>query len=166
MIYPINQQIEELLNSFIDEETGELTCTEEEMQAKIETLQMEFNEKIVQLRNKYINCQSEAEALKKEKMKLAARQTAAEKEAERAKRFIAWLLKGEKFQDGAVKISYRKSEEVVADDGFIEWASVNAPGLLNFKAPEPRKADIKAALKAGHFIEHVSLVEKQNVQVK
>lgn len=166
MIYPINQAIEDLLASFINEETGELTCTEEEMQERIEALQMEFNDKIVQLRNKYINCMSEAEALKKEKMKLAARQASAEKEAERTKRFIAWLLKGEKFQDGAVKISYRKSEEVVADEGFVEWAAVHARDLLNFKDPEPRKADIKAAIKAGKYIEHVSLVEKQNVQVK
>ena len=202
MIYPINEQIEELLDSFVDPTTGELKKyllnqdgepyevtpeqaaeleapaedgtitippyldTEELMANAIDKLQMEFDDKIVDLRNSFINLTAEAEALKREKLKLAERQKSAEAKAERTKRFLAYLLHGDKFQKGAVKISYRRSEEVSVDDDFVEWAAIYAPGLLKFSAPEPRKADIKNALKAGKQIEHVVLVQRNNIQVK
>lgn len=165
MIYPISQMIEELMASAVDEDTGEILIPDEELQQKLEELQMSFDDKIVELRNDVINKTAEAEALKREKQKLAERQKFAENRAERAKRFLAWLLKGESFQKDTVKISYRKSEEVIVDDSFVEWAAVNAPGLLKIE-PEPRKADIKKAIKNGTCFEHAHLEEKRNIQVK
>ena len=50
-IYPINEQIEKLMGSAVDEDTGELLMGEEELQQAIEQLQMDFDEKIVELRN-------------------------------------------------------------------------------------------------------------------
>ena len=60
-IYPIAESLERLMESFIDPDTGELTATEEEMQAAIEQMQMDFDEKIIELRNEYINLTAEAE---------------------------------------------------------------------------------------------------------
>ena len=174
-IYPINEQIEKLMESAVDEDTGELLMGEEELQQAIEQLQMDFDEKIVELRNEYINLTAEAEAIKTEKLKLAARQSRAEKQAERLKRWLSYLLKGEKFQKDAVKISYRKSDEVVFDkdedgnektDAFVEWADKNFPSLLNYKKPEPIKAEIKKAIKAGMEVDFAHLVDKQNIQIK
>lgn len=165
-LYPINQSIEDLIASSIDEETGELTLSDEEMAAEMARLQMEFDEGITELRNEFINLSAYAEALKNEKQSLARRQRIAEAQAERTKRFLAYLLKGEKYQNGTVSISYRKSQEVVCDDEFVEWAAVYAPGLLSFKAPEPRKADIKAAMKRGQAFEHCHLETRNNIQVK
>ena len=165
IIYPINQQIEELLAKAVDEDTGELLISVEELQAQIEALKLDFNEKIKDLRNEYVNRMAEAEALKAEKMRLADRQKRAEASADRAKHFLAFLLKGEKFQDGAVKISYRKSDELVVDDDFVEWASVHAPGFLKVE-PVVRKADVKSAIKAGLTFEHAHLETKNNIQIK
>ena len=179
MIYPVSESLERLMDSFVDGETGELLewwrdpetgkiypMSDELMESMIEKMQMDFEDKICDLRNQYINLTAEAEALKAEKAKLAKRQKAAENQAERAKRFIAWLLKGEKFQKDTVKISYRRSEEVVPEDGFIEWAEINHPELLKYSDPEPRKADIKAAIKNGMAIEHAHIETKNNIQVK
>ena len=70
MIYPIAEQLEQLMESFTDPETGELIASEEEMQTAIEQLQIDFDAKIVDLRNEYINRISEAEAIKAERAKL------------------------------------------------------------------------------------------------
>ena len=170
MIYPIAEQLEQLMESFVDPETGELIASEEEMQTAIEQLQLDFDAKIVDLRNEYINRISEAEAIKAERAKLMIRQKRAEESAERLKRWLAWLLKGEKFKEGACTISYRASEEVVFDDDnsdqFIEWAADHAPELLTYKKPEPKKADIKRAIKAGKVIKFAHIQSKQNVQIK
>ena len=41
MIYPIAEQLEQLMESFVDPETGELIASEEEMQTAIEQLQID-----------------------------------------------------------------------------------------------------------------------------
>ena len=170
MVYPINEAIERLMESFIDEETGEITATEDEMNEAIEKLQMEFDDKIVELRNQYINLTAEAEAIKAEKMKLEKRQKQAEKSADRMKRWIAYLLKGEKFQKDAVRISYRKSDEVKFDNDdpekFVLWADKNFPSLLKYAAPVPKKDDIKKAIKAGMEVDFAYIESKSNILVK
>lgn len=166
MIYPISDAIERLLAEAVDEETGEVLLSDEELQQKLDQLHLDFDSKVIELRNEFINRTAEAEALKAERQKLAKRQKVAEAAAERAKRFLAYLLKGEKFQNGAAKISYRRSEELVCDDDFIEWAAVHCPDYLSYKEPEPRKTDIKNALKRGEVIEHVTLQQKNNIIVR
>ena len=170
MIYPIAEQLEQLMESFVDPETGELIASEEDMQTAIEQLQLDFDAKIVDLRNEYINRISEAEAIKAERAKLMIRQKRVEESAERLKRWLAWLLKGEKVKEGACTISYRASEEVVFDndnsDQFIEWASDHAPELLTYKKPEPKTADIKRAIKAGKVIEFAIIKTKKNLIIK
>lgn len=132
---------------------------------RIELLNLDYAKLIRNLRNENINRKAEAEALKNEKQKLAKRQQTAERAAERAGRFLAYLTKGEKYEDADVKISYRKSEVVELDDDFCDWAMTNAPGLVKV-TPEPRKADIKRLLKNGTMIEHAHLETRQNIQIK
>jgi len=132
---------------------------------RMEKLQLDYAVLIRNLRNEHINRKAEAEALKNEKQKLAKRQATAERAADRAGRFLAYLTKGEKYEDADVKISYRKSEVVELDDDFLEWAMTSAPGLVKI-TPEPRKADIKRLLKNGTMIEHAHLETRQNIQIK
>ena len=196
MIYQLDEQIERLLEDFTDPETGELKKyilghdgeprevpleeqldaensgvnlpylnSEELLMGKMEQLQLDYAKLIRNLRNEHINRKAEAEAMKAEKQRIAKRQSTAEKAADRAARFLAYLTKGEKYEDEVVKISYRKSETVETDDEFCDWAIRNAPGLVKI-TPEPRKSDIKKLLKSGTLIEHCSLVEKKNIQIK
>jgi len=196
MIYQLDEQIERLLEDFTDPETGELKKyilghdgeprevpldeqldaeasgvqlpyldSEKMLMEKMEQLQLDYAKLIRNLRNEHINRKAEAEAMKAEKLRIAKRQSIAEKAADRAARFLAYLTKGEKYEDEVVKISYRKSETVETDEEFCDWAIRNAPGLVKI-TPEPRKADIKKLLKNGTLIEHCSLVEKKNIQIK
>lgn len=177
MIYPIDEQLEMLMDSFVDPDTGEVKetytmpngeeveLTEDLMMSMICNLQMEFADTIKNIRNRYINKTSEAYAIQQEKLALAKRQKRAEEASERAKRFLAFLTKGEKYQDGAVKITYRKSDGLVVDDRakLTEWAIENKKFL---KEPEIREGDIKTAIKNGEEIPFAHIETRQNIIVK
>ena len=170
MIYPLNQQIETLIFMATDEESGEINCTDEELNEAIETLALEFDQKIYELRNYYLDTrlqakrvEAEAKVLREEAANVQKRANSLNNKAERVGRFIAYLLNGEKFDKNGAKITYRKSEECVIDDRFVEWAKAMAPDLLK---TEPRKADIKAALKSGAELEYAHIEERSNIQIK
>lgn len=76
-LYQINAQIEQAWSAAVDPETGEI-ISEEAAQA-IEQLSMAREEKIENLALYRKNLTAEAEALKNEKLALAARQSATEK---------------------------------------------------------------------------------------
>lgn len=167
MIYPINEMIDRLLAEAVDEETGELLFTDEELEEKIEALQMNFDDKIDSLACAVKNLKAEVSDIREEKLKLAKRQANVEKELERTKRFLAYLLKGDKFKNGRHSISYRKSVEVVIDnDSFLTWAEQNAPELLIQREPDPDKRAIKAAIEEGTLVRYASLRENNNIQVR
>lgn len=170
MIYRLDQQIENLLYTLVDEETGEMKCSEEEMNEAIKALEMDFDKKIVALRNSYLETElnakrvdAEAKTLREEAINVQKRANTLHNRADRIKRFLAFLLDGEKFEKDGVKISYRKSEECVLDDNFIIWAKSNRPEFLNMTA---KKAEIKLALKNGDAIKFAHIEERSNIQVK
>ena len=165
MIYRLDDQIEQALESAYDPETGELLIPEEEMFAQIEKITADFELLIDNIASDVKNLKAEAADVKDEKMKLAKRQAQLENRAERAKRLLAYLLKGEKWKNGRHTVSYRRSDELVVDDQFIEWASMNAPGLLKLE-PEVRKTDVKNAIKNGTVFEFAHIEQKNNIQVK
>lgn len=171
MIYPKDEMIEQLLSSAVDDETGEMLLTEDELAEKIAAVEMEFDAKIKALRNSYMNAQLDAECLSAESSALYRMQQeksrqakAALNRADRTKRFLAYLLKGEKYDKDGVKIGYINRKETVIDDGFVEWATHNAPGLLN--EPTVKKLALTNALKSGGHIEFARLEDKKFVVVR
>lgn len=172
MLYPIDEQITALLESVYDPETGELLegITEEGLQEQIESLQLDFDEKIKSLRNAYMTVSHDAEciaaeasALYKIQQQVSKQAKATENRAERIKRFIAYLLKGEKWQKDGCKVGYTNRDITVLDDGFVEWAAQNAPQYLKM---EPKKSDVTAALKAGEVFDCAHLEKKTYINIK
>ena len=166
MIYPVNEQISQFFSEITDIETGEILLSDEEIEKRLAEINMSFEDKIMELRNIYINSVASAEALKREKLNLEKRQKVEEHSAERTKGFMAYLLQGEPFQNGICKIGWRKSEELVCDDEFIEWAKENADDYLKYTEPVPKKKEILSAMKSGMQFEHVEIKKKNNIQVK
>lgn len=165
-LYPIDERIELYLEDCYDPETGEIRedLTEEQMFAEIEQLKVDHEDLLDSIASSIKNDLAEAEAVKAEKLRLERRQSYAKNRAERGKRLLAYLTKGQKWENEHHKISYRKSTVVVIDDMFVEWASVMAPGLLKVE-PEPRKDEIKRAINSGASFEHAHLETKNNIQV-
>ena len=89
MVYPLSEQIENMLSECYDPETGELLVPEEEMFAEIERLRMDFEEKLDGIVCEIKNLQADAAAIKAEKDMLAERQRKAEEKGERLKRLMA-----------------------------------------------------------------------------
>ena len=160
-IYEIDKEIEALLNE-IDEETGEILFDP----GKLESLQMERDRKVENLALAVKNLTAEAAAIKAEKDALYERQKAAERDAERAKKYLEFVLNGEKFETARVAVSYRSSSRLEVDEGFIAWAKRKAKNLLTAKEPEPNKTAIKEMLKKGEKVPHVQMVTVQNMQIK
>lgn len=151
-LYEIDAQI----MSCVDFETGEIIDEE-----KLQALQLEFNQKVEGIALWIKNLLAEAKMIKEEKDNLAARQKSCENKAESLKRYLSSALDGEKFKTAKVSISYRKSESVEVED-----ISLLDDDYLKFKEPEADKTKIKTALKNGVALEGVTLVEKNNIQIK
>lgn len=155
-------ELSEAMQNFqlqIDEETGEVLNADE-----LELLTLEHELKLKNCVWWYKNKEAEAEALKAEKMKLAARQKSAEKQAEWMKNYIDMDLNGKPFKpedDVTVNVYYRKSKTVECDNIF------DVPDdYLRYKEPELDKAKIKKAFNEGIKVAGCRIVEKNNIQIK
>lgn len=148
--------IDTRLYSLLDEDTGEITDVE-----AFEKIQLERDEKIENIALWVKNLKADAEALKAEKLAFAERQKAAEKKIDNLKRLLSDALSGQNFKTARVVLSFRKSSEVQIDD--IEEISDE---YLRYKAPEPDKTAIKAAISEGKEVAGARLVSKVNLQIK
>lgn len=151
-LYDINQEIIDC----IDMETGEIIAPE-----KLEALQMDKHEKLRNIAFVALNAAADAKAYEEQEKKFSARKKAAKATVEWAKATLARELGGEKMKEPEFTISYRKSE-------VVEIANLNAVPD-EFLAPQPPKVDkvgLKKAVKGGAVIDGVTIVEKQNIQIK
>lgn len=155
-------ELNEAMRNFdleIDEETGEILNADE-----LDMLVLEHDMKLKNCVYYYKNAKAEAEALKAEKQKLAARQKTAERKAEWMSKYIAADLCGKDFKpedDVTVKVTWRKSKSVECDD------ITKVPGeYLRFREPELDKSKIKKALDGGAEIEGCRIITNNNIQIK
>lgn len=155
-------ELNEALQNFelqIDEETGEVLNADE-----LDLLELEHELKLKNCVWWYKNKKAEAEALKAEKMKLAARQKSAERQAEWMLNYIDMDLNGKPFKptdDVTVNVAYRKSKTVECDNIF------DVPDdYLRYEEPKLDKTKIKKAFKEGINVAGCRIVEKNNIQIK
>lgn len=158
-LYEINQAIIDALEGAIDPETGEVI--DDTLLASYEKLQEDRDTKIENIGLFIKNLEAEADAVKLEAKKLAARAKASENKAEHLRNYLQWCLAGEKFTTPKLKISYRNSKKVNITD--LEAL----PGeFLRYKDPEPDKTKIKDAIKAGQDVPGAEVVEQTTMQLQ
>ena len=147
-------EIDQAIMRCVDLETGEIIDTE-----KLDKLQMEREKKLENVACWIKDLKAEAEALKNEKQALAERQKVAENKAESLKKWLAYVLDGQKFSTSKCAVSFRKTEAVeVTTDGLNNLMKEHDE-LLTYKAPEPNKTAIKQALKDGLSVEGGQLIQ-------
>lgn len=156
-LYDINSQI----LSLVDEETGEIADFD-----RFQELALAREEKIENTALFIKNLTAEANAIKAEEKNLADRRKAVEGKVESLERYLDTFLAGDTFKSAKVSLTYRKSTATVLDDGFVEWAKANGKDYLKFTEPTADKTAIKKALASGEVIEHASLEERYNLQIK
>jgi len=134
------------------------------LQAQLAELTLAKEEKMLWLARKTLNLEAEAEAVKAEKAKLAARQQRLEKQVEGIKAFMtSALTPGTKLKDGAVQIGWRKSTGVVLK-GDVD----KLPAKFQRIKIEAATAVLKDCLQNNdpEALEYASLEERNNIQIK
>ncbi len=158
-LYNISAQLLSALDNLeVDPDTGEAHGFE-----ALEELDSEFEVKAEGLACYIKGLVADAEAIKTEKIVLAARQQLVEKKAERLKAYLANCMDTAgktRFSTPRCSVSFRKSVRVEVSD-------VNAlPEQFRKVTVEAKKSEIKSALKNGEEITGARLVSSKNILVK
>ena len=164
-LYEINREIEEILESSIDMETGEISS---EAVERLNALQMEKDAKVENIALWHKDLMAEAKAIADEIKALQERKKSLERKMEWQESYLSYALAGQKYESPKVSITYRKSQAVeISDmDSFLEGYKDN-PDLVNVKVEwTANKVNIKKMLKEGQEIDGAVLVERQNMQIK
>lgn len=150
-LYEINKAI----LACIDPETGEADTE------KLDELMLIRDEKLENLALWVKDLKAEVDAIKAEEKALAERRQAKERKAESIKAYLEKELAGQKFETSRAVCSFRKSQKVE-----ITNLDKIPDDYLRYKAPEPDKAAIKAAIKDGLSIEGAELVDNVTMSIK
>lgn len=157
-LYEINEKILEFFETLPD------GITEAEARQAWDALIIERAERIENLALLYKNYLAEAQAIEIEAKSLMTRAKQASKKAESVKSYLASQLRaGEKHKEAKYTLGWRRSESVEFSEGFV---FDTLPQELKKVTIEPRKSDIKKAVKSGLEIKGVEIVEKNNLQIK
>lgn len=152
-LYEIDQGILEC----IDFETGEIIDPE-----RLESLQMERDQKIEGVACWIKNLLSDAEAIKAEKDALADREAQCRKKADSLKKWIAESLAGQKFSTAKCAVSFRKSTKLEV----LDAESIPKELMVETVTIKPDASAIKELLKSGQEVSGCCLIENQNIQIK
>lgn len=162
-LFEIDQEIANCVkltgsDDYVNVETGEIIDLD-----ALNELKVERDKKIRNIACWVKNLESDARELAEQIKIFGDRKRAVESKKESLKNYLAAFLNGQKWENKEVKISWRASESVE-----ITTKNVNdlPEEYLKFKAPEPDKTALKTALKDGKVIEGVTLVKKNNIQIK
>lgn len=156
-LFDINKELENAFEELVDPETGEIL----DGAYVLDALTMKRNEKIENIALMIKNLRAEAEAINAEAKKLKARAKACENHAEWLKRYLANNLQGEKFKSARVSISWRKSQAVEVEDVWKLPAE-----YIRMADPEPKKTEIKEALKQGIEVPGAELVDNLSMTIR
>ncbi len=130
---------------------------------KLEALEVERDLKTGDICRYYKSLNAEADMIKQEEKNLADRRKVVENKAGTLKRYLSnYIENGVKYSDKNSKISWRKSESLVIKDNDIDLV----PPIYQVVSTVPNKTELKRAIKCGDKFEGISLVTKQNIQIK
>ena len=148
--------IEQNILDCIDTETGEILDT-----ARLNRLQMERSNKIRNIACLIKNLQAEARSYEDEEKSFCQRKISANNKATRLKEYLSAALNGEKINATEFSIGWRKSQQVQIATG------AEIPSLYHIPVPDKiDKIGLKTVLRNGKIIPGITLIEKNNIQIK
>ncbi|MBQ6240905.1 MAG: siphovirus Gp157 family protein [Firmicutes bacterium] len=160
-LYELTEQIRILSEQeWVDPDTGEIL--DEDVANALNTLTISRDEKIENIGLWIKDTLAEAEAIKEEKRKLEIRQRQKERLAESLKRYLDYVLAGQKFSSPRVAISFRNvvNGKTVIDDPTL------IPMAFQKVVTEPIKSEISKAIKAGMDVPGAHLEDSHSVIVR
>lgn len=175
-LYELPEKMAELMDRYIDPETGEL-MDEEQFDKEIAKLEMQADEVYEYIALQIKNELAEADAIKKEIEILQKRIKSKQNAAERKKDYMSQYFKRDKLETPRVKITWSKSthleipESLSPENFYYEIADEEGTEDLFVRHKEIfewNKSEITRMIKGndsrinGEF----KLVEKKNLQIK
>lgn len=164
-LYKVHQEITDLIESQIDQETGELNQV---ANAHFDALQLKREDAIHQLCLVNLESKAKADAVANEIKRLAVIKKSLDNMAEASERIISKeLAEGETYQFENAKISYRKSEAVEVDETLdLSQLAFDQPELVKLSYAV-NKTEVKKMAKEGKPIpEGILIVKKNNLVIK
>lgn len=163
-LFEIDQYIRSILDSLYEDpdENGEI---QEDAFAILNDLIAQRDQKWESIALYIKEMIAEAEALKKEKQALEARQKRAEKKAENLKKYLTQSITEagqERFETTRCQISFRKSVACIVKDEEAIPSPYRAP-RIEYKIDTK---ELTKALKRGEAIEGAYLEDRNNIQIK
>lgn len=158
-LYEINEERAKIIENGVNLETGEVAPDFEEKMSENGAMR---DEKINDLLGFIKNKEAEAEAYGGEIKRMTKNMKSALAVADGMKRYLAMQMEqGETFTSERGKISWRKSERVIADVDRI-------PEQFKKRIEEvkPDLVGIKKAIKAGEEVAGAYIEERHNIQIK
>lgn len=122
-LYEIEAQINEILDSCLDYETGEIDTSNEDAMVRLSQLNMEKQNILTWIAKKVLNTRSDMAALKAEEDRLKERRLKLERLEEHLISILDRECRGQKTDFGVATLSYRRSQRVDISDEHktIEW---------------------------------------------
>ena len=164
-LYKIHNEIQSLVESYIDPETGEMTDV---AAAHFNTLQMKREDAIHQLCLVNLESKAKSEAVMNEIRRLQSIKKTLDNHASASERIISKeLADGETYEFENAKISYRKSETVEYDPELdLSQIAFDRPELIEITY-SLKKSEVKKQAKDGKPLpEGIMIVRKNNLQIK
>lgn len=166
-LYEIEPAIAEILERAVDQETGEINeaafdeinALHLEKEAKAEYIALAIKNDLATAAE--INTQ--ADIHKAEAKRLSERAAVFENSARRWKEYLAFALNRQKFETAKVQVTFRTTKSAEVDPEAINDLPEQ---YLRFKAPEPKKEDIRKALLRGEELPGCRLKETTSVMIK
>ena len=154
-MYEISAAINAIINSADDD--GVLS---DEAFAALESLEMQKSEKACSIAKVIKTIEAEADAMRDAEKRIAERRKTKENEAERLKNYLSLYADGEKYSDPEISIGWRKSEQLIVDDG------AQVPDEYIKTVVSVDKVALKQAVKSGLSLDGVRIAQKNNIAIK
>lgn len=162
-LYEIESEIQNLVDTMVDPETGEI---DDAVAEKLAALQIDRKTKLENMACALIGLKREKADIAEERKKLEKREKSVAKQIERLSGILQMALDGEKLKSPRVSVYYTHSEATEVDPEFIEWAQQHSPDLLSYSAPTANRTAIKDFIKSGNELIYARVVAKTSMVVK
>lgn len=162
-LYEISEDLLKAMNEASAEAEENIGEISDFLNHKLDALEVEKELKTGNICRYYKSLLAEADMVKEESKKLSERARVTENKANSLKNYLAkFIPEGEKFADEHSKIGWRKSEQLIIRDDNI----LLVPEEYQKITISPDKTNLKKAIKSGDSFEGISILEKQNIQIK
>lgn len=159
-LYEINREIEDLFESSVDKETGEISS---DASAKLDELIKDKNQKILNTAKFIKNRTAFVEAMRAEMKALQARVRSEEVRMEWLENYAkTYMAHGEKYEDAQCAVSLRKSSRVDVKDINLIPADYKKEKI---EITADKKA-IGDAIKSGKIVDGAVVVDTYSMQIK